>query len=64
MHTIRKWEALFYIAIPVVMVILCRVLKVAQGETTEEIAFGIMAGICIDVLLAIVLFVSSRFHDT
>lgn len=40
-----------YIFIPVIIVGICRTLKVALGEKNEEIVVGIMIGILVDVIL-------------
>lgn len=45
---------LFYIVIPIIAVFLCRILKVAQGEKNEEIIFGIMLGIFLDIIFYII----------
>ncbi len=47
-------KALIYIIIPIITVLLCRLLRVAQGEKNEEIVFGIMVGILIDIIFIIV----------
>lgn len=45
---------LFYIVIPIIAVFLCMILKVAQGEKNEEIIFGIMLGIFLDIIFYII----------
>ena len=45
---------LFYIIIPIIAVFFCRILKVAQGEKNEEIVFGIMLGIFLDIIFYII----------
>ena len=44
---------LFYIIIPIIVVFLCRILEVAQGEKNEEIIFGIMLGIFLDIIFCV-----------
>ena len=51
---------LFYIVIPIIAVFLCRILKVAQGEKNEEIIFGIMLGIFLDIIFYIIDKLKSR----
>ena len=62
MSKIRKFKVLFYITIPIIMVLACRVLEAAQGEQNEEIVFGIIIGIFMDVVFAIVLSAIERFR--
>ena len=45
---------LFYIVIPIIAVFLCRILKVAQGEKNEEVIFGIMLGIFLDIIFYVI----------
>lgn len=47
-------KQLIYILIPIIAVFLCRLLKVAQGEKNEEIVFGIMLGILLDIVFFII----------
>ena len=49
----KKIKFLIYIFIPVIIVGICRILKVAQGEKNEEIVIGIMIGIVVDIVYAI-----------
>ena len=51
---------LFYIVIPIIAVFLCRILKIAQGEKNEEIVFGIMLGIFLDIIFYIIDKLKSR----
>lgn len=62
MDKIRKFKVLFYIMIPIIMVLACRLLEAAQGERNEEIVFGIIIGIFMDVVFAIVLSAIERFR--
>lgn len=52
--TIRKWELVIYIVIPLISVFISRVFRLAQGEKLEEILSGIMVGILLDLFLAII----------
>ncbi len=45
---------LTYIVIPIISVCMCRILKLAQGEKNEEIIFGIMLGIFLDMVFYII----------
>lgn len=47
-------KQLIYVLIPIITVFLCRLLKVAQGEKNEEIVFGIMLGILLDIVFFII----------
>ena len=49
-----------YIVIPIITVFLCRLLKVAQGEKNEEIVFGIMLGILLDIIFFIIQKIRNR----
>lgn len=51
----KSLKLLIYIAIPIITVVLCRLLKVAQGEKNEEIVFGIMLGLFSDIIFFICL---------
>lgn len=47
-------KQLFYIVILITAVFLCRLMKVAQGEKNEEIVFGIMLGMFLDIIFLII----------
>lgn len=51
---------LAFIIIPVLSVLLCMAFRLAQGEKTEEIVFGIMLGIVLDFIYSIVLLFINR----
>lgn len=51
---------LMFIIIPFLSVVLCRVFRTAQGESTEEIAFGILLGLVLDFIYAIYLLVAKK----
>jgi len=53
---------LIYIVIPVISIFLCRILKLAQGEKNEEIVFGIMLGIFLDIIFYIIDKLKTRKH--
>ena len=59
----KKWRIIFYIAIPIIAVLICRFFKVAQGEKNEEVIFGIMIGILIDLIAAIILSMVDRIKE-
>ena len=46
--------------IPIITVFLCRLLKIAQGEKNEEIVFGIMLGILLDIIFFIIQKIRNR----
>lgn len=54
MKWVRKLSWLIYIIIPTVLSLIFVALRLAQGEKTEEIAFGIELGLVVDLLLYIV----------
>lgn len=51
---------LMFIVLPVFSVIFCLFFKVAQGEITEEIVFGIFSGIVLDLIYLILLLIIKR----
>ena len=53
-------KQLIYVVIPIITVFLCRLLKVAQGEKNEEIVFGIMLGILLDIIFFIIQKIRNR----
>lgn len=55
-----KYKYLIYIVIPTITVFLCRILKIAQGEKNEEVIFGIMLGIFLDIIFYIIDKLKSR----
>ena len=57
---LRKINFLICIFIPVIVVSICRILKVAQGEKNEEIVVGIMIGILVDVVYATINYFISK----
>lgn len=50
----KHLKQLIYIIVPILTVFLCRLWKVAQGEKNEEIIFGIMLGILLDIIFFII----------
>lgn len=57
------YKGALFVLIPVVSVVLCRLLRVAQGEKNEEIVLGIMIGIVIDLVACFVLFQRKRLRS-
>jgi len=51
---------LWFIIIPILSVLICMALKIAQGEKTEEIVFGVMLGIVLDFFFSVVLLFMNR----
>ena len=60
MKKIQKYSIIVYIVIPIISVCLCRLLRIAQGEKNEEIAFGIMLGLALDLILCAALWIFSK----
>lgn len=56
----KKYFNVIYILIPFLSVLICRLLKLAQGEKNEEIVFGIMAGIILDLILSIIILIRNK----
>lgn len=46
--------------IPIISVLLCMTFRLAQGEKNEEIVFGVMVGIAIDLIYSIILLIASK----
>ncbi len=51
---------LMFLIIPVVSVFICVLLRLAQGEKTEEVVFGIMLGLVFDFIYLIVLLIFKK----
>lgn len=49
-----------YFIIPIIAILLCKGLKIAQGEQNEEIVFGIMVGLFLDFVYSIILALLGR----
>lgn len=58
--TTKIFEYLLFIIIPLLSVLFCRVLKIAQGEKNEELVIGIMIGLILDLIYFIVLSVIEK----
>ena len=58
-----KYSVIIYIFIPIISVCLSRLLRIAQGEKNEEIVYGIMLGIALDIILCIVFWVFAKMKD-
>lgn len=56
----KKYFNVIYILIPFLSVIICRLLKLAQGEKNEEIVFGIMTGIILDLILSVIILIRNK----
>lgn len=54
-HIKNVLKILVYFIIPIISILFCRGLKIAQGEQNEEIVFGIMLGVFFDFVYCIVL---------
>ncbi len=53
---INTFKSLLFILIPLLTVFSCLAFKVAKGEIVEEIVFGIIAGVVLDIVVGTVLF--------
>lgn len=51
MKKIQKYYFAIYLVIPIISVCLCRLFRLAQGEKNEEIIFGIMVDVVLDLIL-------------
>lgn len=51
---------LMFLIIPVVSVLICVLLRLAQGEKTEEVVFGIILGLVFDFIYLIVLLIFKK----
>ena len=60
---INIFKYLLFIIIPFLSVVLCVVFRIAQGEKTEEIVFGVMLGIVLDFIYSIVLLLADRKYN-
>ncbi len=49
-----------FVIIPFLCVLCCRLFEIAQGEKNEEIVFGVMIGLVLDLLYAIILFLVTK----
>ncbi|MCO8193742.1 hypothetical protein [Anaerofustis sp. NSJ-163] len=56
----KKYFNIIYILIPFLSVLICRILKLAQGEKNEEIVFGIMAGIILNLILSFIMLIRNK----
>ena len=60
---INIFKYLLFIIIPFSSAILCVAFRIAQGEKTEEIVFGVMLGIVLDFIYSIVLLLADRKYN-
>ena len=51
---------LMFVIIPSLSVLICLIFKFAQGEKVEEIVFGILLGIVLDLVYLIILLITKR----
>lgn len=51
---------LMFVIIPSLSVLICLMFKFAQGEKVEEIVFGIMLGLVLDLIYLIILLITKR----
>ena len=59
----NAFKYLMFLIIPALSVILCMTFRIAQGEKAEEIALGVMIGIVLNLIYAIVLLAAERKTD-
>ena len=60
MKLIGALKYLMFLIIPILSVLVCVGLRLAQGEQNEELVFGMMVGIALDLIYAIVLAIHGR----
>ena len=51
---------LMFLIIPLVSVLICILFRLAQGEKTEEVVFGIMLGVVLDLIYLIALLIIKK----
>ena len=51
---------LMFLIIPFLSVFICVVFRLAQGEKNEEIAFGVMVGVVLDLIYSIILLLMDK----
>ena len=51
---------LMFLIIPLVSVLVCVLFRLAQGEKTEEVVFGIMLGVVLDLIYLIALLIIKK----
>lgn len=56
----KNLKYLLLIIIPSVSVLICLIFELAQGERIEEIIFGIISGIVLDLIYLIVLLLMNK----
>ncbi|MBQ9759869.1 MAG: hypothetical protein IJW16_00810 [Clostridia bacterium] len=63
----QKWKDFFaylpFVLIPVLTVCFSVLLRLAQGEKSEEIIFGIMLGLVLDLLYGIALLIRDKIRS-
>ena len=56
-------QNLMFVIIPILSVLVCIALKIAQGEKNEEIAFGILVGLVLDLIYFIILLLENKNRE-
>lgn len=51
---------LMFLIIPLVSVLVCVLFRLAQGEKTEEVVFGIMLGAVLDLIYLVALLIIKK----
>ena len=51
---------LMFLIIPLVSVLVCVLFRLAQGEKTEEVVFGIMLGVVLDLIYLVALLIVKK----
>ena len=51
---------LMFLIIPLVSVLVCVLFRLAQGEKTEEVVFGIMLGVVLDLIYLVALLIIKK----
>ena len=51
---------LMFLIIPLVSVLVCVLFRLAQGEKTEEVVFGIMFGVVLDLIYLVALLIIKK----
>ena len=52
---INVLKCLMFLIIPFLSVFICVIFRLAQGEKNEEIVFGVMVGVVLDLIYSIIL---------
>ena len=57
---IKVIKYFMFVIIPSLSVLICLMFKFAQGEKVEEIVFGLMFGLVLDLIYLIILMITKR----